>query len=313
MLLPMSQLFGVKQHWRAALGTRGTGPVVLLVRFGLILVPVLVGVLLYEHFRRPATPIVSSSAPDFATAFALPPAATPAGAENSNSAAFALDSAAAAKLMIPPPPQTAPSLQNVDPRQLASIFKHGKAAMESDYDDETKSTGARQANIAAILGYEPARVVLARGYPQSQIVRATVSSSEAVRYSLDPLIISGPQSEANQSFVALLAAYFSGRHEFEAYANDLLAALSDDRRLQTADRLQALLNQLSRVSGACIALSRVVIKAQTVSSAECSSALQLQIQKYLSDTAPAGLEAESRRQALLMLVHVNAAEHAVVR
>ena len=103
-------------------------------------------------------------------------------------------------------------------------------------------------SIAAIFGYEPARAVIARDYPRSPIIRATASRLEAVRYSLDPLLIPGSQSESNRTFLALLASYFSGRHELEAYATDLLAALGDDRRLQTADSLQALFLQLSRSS-----------------------------------------------------------------
>jgi hypothetical protein len=122
-----------------------------------------------------------------------------------------------------------------------------------------------------------------------------------VRYSLDPLILSDGQSGANRGFVALMAAYFFGRHESESYARDLLAALRDDQRLQSDDRLQALLAELSRVGGTCVALARVVANAVVLTGAECSAALQLQIRKYLSDTGPAGLEAESRHQALLML------------
>jgi hypothetical protein len=76
-------------------------------------------------------------------------------------------------------------------------------------------------------------VLIAHRYPSSSAIRAAVSSVEAVRYSLDPLTISGVSSEANRNFLVLLAAYFSGRQALADYANNVLAVLRDDKRLQT--------------------------------------------------------------------------------
>lgn len=158
-------------------------------------------------------------------------------------------------------------------------------------------------NIAAILGYEPARALIVHDYPRSPLIRSVAPSSEAVRYSLDPLLVAGPQSESNRAFVVLTAAYFSGRRELEAYARDLLAALSDDQRLQSVDHLEALLKELSRMPAACMAISRTVVKAGAQIGADCSPLLQTQMQKFLGDTKSSGVEADLRRQALLMLSH----------
>jgi len=155
--------------------------------------------------------------------------------------------------------------------------------------------------MAAALGYEPARVTIAQEYPRSSIIRSAVSSAEAVRYSLDPLFVSGSQGESNRFFLVLLASYFSGRHELPAYATDLLATLTDDRRLQTEDNLKSLLGLLARVPGACTALSHAVVKARTVTGPECWPGLQLQLENFVRLAAPVGLEARSRRQALQLL------------
>jgi hypothetical protein len=210
------------------------------------------------------------------------------------------DYVAAAKLMIPPPPQTELGLQGIDPRRLRASFQRGMIAMQSDVEDE-KVSGARLVSAAAILGYGPARVLVAQRYPSSSAIRSAVSSAEVVRYSLDPLIIAGVSSEANRNFLVLLAAYFSGRQALADYANDLLAGLRDDKRLQTGERLQLLLRLLSRVRGPCTAIATTVGKALPATGPECSPALQEQIENYIHVTGPPGFEAEARRHALRLL------------
>jgi hypothetical protein len=244
----------VEQRYRAgrALVTRETGHVVVLVRLAVVLGLMLIGVALVAHFRQSATPTPSASQSS-AAASAPPETALPA-------------------------PPTDPALS--DPRRLGAIFQRGITAIETSNDDEAKREGARLVKAAAVLGYQPARFLIARDFPRSQLIRSVVASSEAVRYSLDPLFIPGPQSESNRAFLALMASYFSGRHELEAYATDLLSALRDDRRLQTEDRLQSLLTQLMRVPGACTALARAVVKARFATGPECSSKLQLQLENF---------------------------------
>jgi hypothetical protein len=210
------------------------------------------------------------------------------------------DYLAAAKLIIPPPPQTDLALQGVDPRRLRASFQRGVTAMRSDAAGQS-ATGARLVSVAAILGYQPARVLIAQHYPSSATLRSTVSSTESLRYSLDPLLTPGSQSEGNRNFLVLLAAYFSGHQALSHYANDLLAVLGDDQRFQTGERLELLLNLLARVRGACTAIAMAVVKARMITGPECSSGLQSQIANYLKATPRPGLEVESRRQALQFL------------
>ena len=214
-------------------------------------------------------------------------------------------------MMIPAPPETELALQGIDPRRLRASFQRGTAAMQRYVDgepmvdgshDEQKIEGARLVNVAAILGYEPARALIARDYPRSHIIRSALSANEAVRYSLDPLFTSGTPSDGNRALgLTLLAAYFSGRHELGAFAVYIIEALRDDRRLQTVDRINFLLNQLAHVRGACIAISRAISPTRIQIGEDCPPALQQEIQLFVRVAAPTGREADSRRQALSML------------
>jgi hypothetical protein len=293
------------------------GSVPLLARLGLIVGSIVVGAVLLFHVRYSSTTISltpkslaaataklqsrATSSPNFATEIASTQAVMGLGAQHTNSADLNADLRIAEKLMVPAPPQTDLALQGIDPRRLRASFQRGMAAMRSNDSDAATKEGAELVSIAAVLGYEPARMTIAQEYPRLSVIRSAVSSAEAVRYSLDPLFIPRPQSEGNQTFLVLLASYFSGRHELPAYATDLLATLSDDRRLQTEDSLKSLVGLLAHVPGACTALAHAVVKSRTVTGPECSPGLQLQLENYIRLTAPVGLEARSRRQALQLL------------
>ena len=281
----------------STLTKRGPGPVLPLVRLCLVFGPILVAIALFAQIKIHTRSVVAS-APEF-----LPPAAVAvqSSPERSNLSPANSDFTAATRLMIPAPPDAEPALQVVAPQMLRASFQRGVAAMQRNSDDEAASEGARLVNMTAALGYEPARSLITREYPRSQAIRSAVSATDVVRYSLDPLIVAGRQSEANRTFLILLAAYFSGHQMIVAYAGDVLRALSDDRRLQTSDRLQILLVDLSHIPGACTALARAVVKARMVTGPECSSRLQLQIDHYLRVTSPAGDEAASRHQAMALL------------
>ena len=287
---------------------RGTTFVVPLVRLGSVLGLVLLGVALLARFQPPATPPLSTSP----SSPAVPRtngivSNLPRADENAPRVDRALIEAAA--MMIPAPPETELALQGVDPRRLRASFQRGIAAMQSYTDDESivdgshdeqKIEGARLVNVAAILGYEPARALIARDYPRSHIIRSALSAKEAVRYALDPLFTSGAPREGNRALI-LLAAYFSGRHELRAFAEYIIEALRDDRRLQTEDRINFLLSQLAHVRGTCIAIRRAISPTWISTGEDCPAALQQQVQLFVHVAAPAGREAESRRQALSML------------
>jgi hypothetical protein len=300
---------------------RGLSSVPSLARLGLIVGSIVIAVVLLLHVRYSSTTISSApkslaaltaklksqatSSAHFATATTPTQALADSGAQLSNSAKVNADLTVAEKLMVPAPPQTDRALQGIDPRRLRASFQRGMAAMRSNDSDATTKEGAELVSMAATLGYEPARVTIVQEYPRSTIIRSAVSSAEVVRYSLDPLFVPGPQSEGNRIFLVLLASYFSGRHELPAYATDLLATLSDDQRLQTEESLKSLLGLLARVPGACTGLAHTIVKSRTVTGPECSPGLQLQLENFIRLSAPLGLEARSRRQALQLLESSN--------
>jgi hypothetical protein len=279
-------------------GRRPVGP---LARLGGVLGVVLLAVVLVPLVRQPAATNVTL--PPEAAAAAAPPEIV---GKNSNPPSVSPD-LVATKMIVPPPPDTASALQDVDPRQLRASFQRGTAAMKLNYSEETTNEGARLVKIAAILGYGPARILIARDFPASAVIRSNVLPAEAVRFSLDPLFLQSARSEGNRSFLTLLASYFAGRHELQAYAVDLLAALRDDRRLWADDNLQSLLGQLARVHGACTVLAHAMVKARSVTGSECSSRLQIQIENFVRTNGPLGREAESRHEALWLLKKQEAA------
>jgi hypothetical protein len=182
-----------------------------LVRLGIVLAPALMGALLFTHLRQPVA-TTAPPAPESIPTVAPPDTVASINIATSNTAIVDADIIAASRMMIPPPPETEMALQGSDPRRLQVSFQRGMTTMESAADDEQKIVGARLINIAAILGYEPARALIARDYPKSRIIRTAVSAPEAIRYSLDPLFISeAASSETKGAFLAQLAAYFAGR------------------------------------------------------------------------------------------------------
>jgi hypothetical protein len=288
---------------------RGSALLVPVVRLGLVLGLALLGVVLLTQLQKPAmttvAPIPQSQ-----------PAAPSSGGNISNVPPAdedvpRVDGALikASAMMIPAPPEIELALQKIDPRRLRASFQRGRAAMQKYTDDEPveegsnnlqKIDGARLVNVAAIFGYEPARALIARDYPRSHIIRLAVSANEAVRYSLDSLFIYGAPTESNRA-LTFLATYYSGRHELDAFAVSIMEVLRDDRRLQTEDRIKFLLTQFARIRGACMAITRAISPARILTGAECSPALQQQMQLFIQVAAPAGREAESRRQALSIL------------
>lgn len=265
-----------------------------LVRLVIVLSVLLAGSVLLLQYRQ------ASLKPDAETASAIAShrvasrqpaitAAAPSNAKIGNVPPAVLTPAAA--------PQ--PSPQEVEPSRLREIYERGEAAMERAASPDEQAAAARQVYVAAALGYSPARAFIAREYPRSAAVRAAVPAPDAVRFSLDPIASSADAGAG--PFTVLVTAYFAGRGELAGYAEDLLDALSDDRRLQSDAAIDGLLHELSRVAGACIAVSRAVVHVRIIAGSGCSALLKPQLKYYLGHHAPSGVAAESRSRALKML------------
>jgi hypothetical protein len=260
-----------------------------LVRLAMVLSVLLVGPVFLMHDRqdgpRSDAGIVPAAAASHRTV-SPQPAVTEAGP------ADALIEPVPPTVVKSPPPA-------IEPARLQGIYRRGAEAIERAVSPEQQAAGARLISVAAALGYPPARAFITREYPRSPAMRAVVPAADAVRYSLDA--IAGSADAGASTFMVLVTAYFAGQGELAVYSKYLLDALDDDRHLQSDASINSLLYELSRVAGACVAVSRAVAHVRIIAGSGCSALLKPQLKYYFSHHAPSGAAAESRRQAFKML------------
>jgi hypothetical protein len=264
------------------------------------------------YLKQRAGPPAASEA----VAPAAPPEATTAVGDAAPRADPALAESAAQ--MVPPPFGTPLALQ-ADPRRLRELMAAGEAAFAASADQDRQIGGAKRIQIAAALGFGPARRMIVQDYARARLLRAAVPAPDAVRYSLDGFTIVAPPPatrrpakgvqrvqdvpvapEAVQEFVTL-AKYFASRQEHAAYATHLVEAIRDDARLQIDRRLAPLFDALAAVEGACAAVARNVAGARETPAADCGPALRQRVIARARSARAVGREFESRRQALWLL------------
>ena len=139
-----------------------------LVRLGLILGPLLAGVLVVARIFQPAMTI-TPSVPHSSIASAFSGLVVSSDASILNPPRAYSDLRSAPKTII-----VEATPEAIDPRELIAKFQSGITAMETSSDNETRREGARQVRIAAINGYEPARMLIAREFPRSPLIRSIV-------------------------------------------------------------------------------------------------------------------------------------------
>ena len=166
---------------------------------------------------------------------------------------------------------------------------------------ETGHRGARLIQTAALVGYPPARDLLARNYPQSEAVRSVVPAKDVIRYALGPVMDVVATSEDSKQIFLALGQHFALQGELDLFASQILDSLRGDSRPQLSYRLDTLLDLLARVPGACGALARLVPGAGKVADQECS-VQRKSAQIHRNDTAVrCGGGRKSKRRGLLML------------
>jgi hypothetical protein len=152
-------------------------------------------------------------------------------------------------------------------------------------------------HIAALVGYPPARYLLARNYPLSEAVRSVVPAKDVIRYALGPVIDGAAMNEDSKQIFVALAQYFALHGQLDLFVTRILSSLRGDSRPQLAYRIDTLLDLLARVPEACAALAHIVSGA---TDRDCSIGQNLR--KYIETTARAPNEEEdSKRRGLLML------------
>jgi hypothetical protein len=208
--------------------------------------------------------------------------------------------------MVAPPPGTPAAVTGIDPNRLRALMQQGFEAY-SAAEDVQQAKGLRLIRIAAALGHEPARSLVAREFPSSRVLRIVIPAAEAVRYSLDEFMNDPISAGAPDGAFVTLAVYFAERQAISLFAGHFLDAIQDDRRLQEDSRLQAILNALARVSGSCAQVARLVALPSARSGPGCPPTLQFYVESHLRAKGSHGRDTSARRQALSQLQALAAA------
>jgi hypothetical protein len=209
------------------------------------------------------------------------------------------DPAASFRQLIALPPDTGRGAPHIDARRLRTIVDRGVVGYATGKTDGDRARGAGLIQTAALVGFPPARDLLARNYPQSEAVRSVVPANDAIRYALAPLMDAATTSEDSKRIFLALGQHFALQGQLDLFATQILSSLRGDSRPQLNHRLDTLLDLLAHVRGACGALARLVPGARDASDQKCSFSERLH--KYIEMTTPAGEEEESKRRGLLML------------
>jgi hypothetical protein len=162
-----------------------------------------------------------------------------------------------------------------------------------------RARGAGLIQTAALLGYAPARGLLARNYPQSEAVRSVVPAKDVIRYALGSVMDAAATGQDSKQIFLAIGQHFALQGEVDLFAAQILISLRGHSRPQLGYRIDTLLDLLARVPGACSALARLIPGEGGAADRECSFSQNLR--KHIETTAPAREEEESKRRSLLML------------
>jgi hypothetical protein len=187
----------------------------------------------------------------------------------------------------------------LDPRMIRTIVDRGVVEYASAKTDEDRAKGARLIQTAALVGYPPARALLARNYAQSGAVRSVVPAKDVIRYALSPVMDVAATSEDSQQIFVSLGQHFALQGELDVFVTQILDSVLGDVRPQLSHRVDTLLDLLARVPGACGALARLVTGGGKVADQDCLFGENLR--RYIETTSPAAAEEESKGRGLLML------------
>ena len=175
-------------------------------RLAVILAPLLVASLLWASYRNrgssadPAKPVTaarSSTSSSMSRETAHIDSSGSEGLSNAQSAImFSIAPLTSLPAMTPPvdpdpvasfrdlvavPPDTAREAAHIDPRRMRTIVDRGVVEYASAKTDGDRAKGAGLIQTAALVGYPPARDLLARNYPQSEAVRSVVPAKDVIR------------------------------------------------------------------------------------------------------------------------------------
>jgi hypothetical protein len=210
------------------------------------------------------------------------------------------DPVASFRQLIALPPGSTREAPRIDPRRIRTMVDRGVVEYASAKTEGDRARGARLIQTAALVGYPPARDLLARNYPQSEAVRSVVPAKDVIRYALGPVMDAAATSEDSKQIFLALGQHFALQGQLDLFASQILESLRGDSRPQLIHRVDTLLDLLARVPDACGALARLLPGAGKAADQECLFSENLR--KYIETTRPsAAQEEESKRRGLLML------------
>src|SRR5205085_12311956 len=182
----------------------------------------------------------------------------------------------------------------IDPGRMRTSVDRGVVRYASAKSDGDRAQGTRLIQAAALVGFSPARGIIARNYPQSEAVRSVVPANDVIRYALGPVMdVAGMSEESKQVFLAL-GQHFARQGQLDLFATQILNSRRGDSRPQLSNRIDTLLYLLSRVPGTCAALARRIPGGSDLADEECS--FRENLRKYIETTAPAPDEEEESRR-----------------
>jgi hypothetical protein len=204
------------------------------------------------------------------------------------------------ELMKPPPGsrQDAPPL---DPRKVKALMDRGVVMFAGAADDKTRQRGAELIQTAALLGFSPARTLIARNYPVFEPVRRAVPARDVMSYLLDFFTASEIDAEDSKTIFVSVAEHFAREGQIDFFATQMLEGLRGDTRPQLSHRVDTVLDLLARVRGACSAVARLVSQPAQPIGDTCSMRVAEDLRRFIGTGRPVEREADLRRRGLTML------------
>jgi hypothetical protein len=135
------------------------------------------------------------------------------------------DPVASFRDLVAAPPDTAREAPHLDPRRMRTIVDRGVVEYASAKTDGDRARGAGLIQTAALLGYPPARDLLARNYPQSEAVRSVVPAKDVIRYALGPVMDAAATGEDTKQIFVALGQHFALQGQVDLFATQILSSL----------------------------------------------------------------------------------------
>ena len=161
------------------------------------------------------------------------------------------DPTASFRQLIALPPDATRAPPHVDPRRLRAIVDRGVVGFAGAPNDGDRARSASLIQAAALVGFPPARQLLARNYAQSEAVRSVVPANDVIRYALTPLMDPALTTEDSKQVFLALGQHFAIQGRLDLFIRQIINSLRGDSRPQLDYRIDTLVDLLARVRGAC--------------------------------------------------------------